>query len=287
MKKMLISVVCIVLVFSLTACGNNERQKQEIASMFESFDKAENIILLTCFDLVVNETHYDLDEIKYNGQQCHIVFLEENGFYSYTYNQDVLSVEFLYTLYEDFETISIGTEILPSEIINGFFADNCFWFRMDDPNTDEFKQMYYSWNVNTKEVDIVATGDISEDYEVSKDCSRSERYSFSYTSTFFKDYLDVTDNETNVTKRIDSSILSKFEEGKKIKDANSSTKFGVEQVFEDDGNIYLASFFGVDFLGDPCYCYVYKWNFETEECEFYTTIYFESYQEWVTDMYIK
>ena len=94
MKKILNSVVCIVLVFSLSSCGNNESQKQEIASMFDSFDKSENNILLTCFELVVNGTHYNLGDIKYNERQCNIVFLEENGFYSYIHNQDNLSVEF-------------------------------------------------------------------------------------------------------------------------------------------------------------------------------------------------
>ena len=64
MKKILVSVVCIVLVFSLSSCGYNERQEQEIVSMFDSFDKSENIILLTCFELVVNGTHYKLGDIK-------------------------------------------------------------------------------------------------------------------------------------------------------------------------------------------------------------------------------
>ena len=81
--------------------------------------------------------------------------------------------------------------------------------------------------------------------------------------------------------------MNTFEEGKKIKKTNSSTVFNIAHAFEDDGTIYFVSIFGVNPLGDPCYCYVYKWNFETEECEFYTSIHFEFYQEWVTDMYIK
>ena len=287
MKKILISVVCIVLVFSLTACGIYERRKQEIASMFESFDKSENITLLTCFELVVNGTHYDLGDIKYNERQCNIVFLEENGFYSYTYNQDNLSVEFLYTLYETFETTSLGTETVPSKIINAFWGDNCFWFRMDNPNTDEFQQMYYSWCIDTKQMNIVDSDNISDNYEYSKDSNRSTRYAFTYTSKALWNYLEITDNESGITKKVDSSILNAFEEGKKIKKTNSSTVFNISHAFEDDGTIYFVSIFGVNPLGDPCYCYVYKWNFETEECEFYTSIYFEFYQEWVTDMYIK
>ncbi len=286
MKKILIAVFCIVLTFSLASCGNNERKKQEVASMFDSFNKSEDIVLLTCFELVINETHYDLDEIKYNGQRCNIVFLEENGFYSYIYNQDNLSVGFLYTLYETFETTSLGTEILPSKIINAFWGDNCFWFRMDNPDTDEFQQMYYSWCIDDKQVNIVDSDSISHDYEYSKDSNRSTKYSFTYTSKLLGNYLEITDNESGITKRVDNSVLNNFEEGKKIKKTSSPIVFNISHAFEYDGAIYFVSLFGVDFLGNPCYCYVYSWDFETEECAFYTYVYFESWQEWVTDMYI-
>jgi hypothetical protein len=287
MKKILVAILCFALLLSLTACGNLEHQKQEIALMFDSFEKSENIILLTAFELVVNGTHYNLDDIRYNDRQCNIVFLDENGFYSYIYDQDNLSVEFLYTLYETFETTSLRTAVLPSKIINAFWGDNCFWFRMDDPNTEEFQQMYYSWCVDTKRENIVDSDSISDDYEYSIESNRSTKYSFTYTSKLLGNYLEITDNESGITKKVDSSILNTFEEGKKIKKANSSTVFNVAHAFEDDGTIYFVSIFGVNPLGDPCYCYVYKWNFETEECEFYTSIHFEFYQEWVTDMYIK
>ena len=287
MKKTLIFVFCIVLVFSLTSCNYDERRNQEIASMFDSFDKSENIILLTCFELVVNGTHYDLSDIKYKEQRCNIVFLEENGFYSYVYDQDNLNVEFLYTLYDTFETTSLGTEILPSEIINTFWGDDCFWFRMDDPDTDEFKQTYYSWCINTHQAAVVDSDSLSDNYEYSKDSNRSTRYSFTNTSRLFENYLEITDNESGITKKVDSSVLNTFAEGRKIKKSDSSTGFNISHAFEDNGTIYFVSIFGVNPLGDPCYCYVYTWNFETEECEFYTSIYFESYQEWVTDMYIK
>lgn len=278
--------LCVGMLFSLTSCSYYEREKQEITLMFDSFDKSENNIFLTCFELVVNETHYNLDDITYNDQKCNIVFLEKNGFYSYTYSQDSLSVEFLYTLYGSFETTSLGVEILPSKIINAFFGNNRFWFRMDDPDTDEFQQMYYSWCVSTKQVDILDSDSISQNYEYSTDSNRSTKYSFSYTSKLFGDYLEITDVESGITKKIDSSVLNTFEEGKKIKKAKSGTIFNIQHAFEDNGTIYLASFFGVYPLAEPCYCYVFTWNFETEECEFYTSTCFETYPEWVTDMYI-
>ena len=147
--------------------------------------------------------------------------------------------------------------------------------------------MYYSWCIDTKQVNIVDSDSVSDNYEYSKDSNRSTRYSFTYTAKAFGKYLEITDNESGITKKVDSSLLNTFEEGKKIKKTNSSTVFNISHAFEDNGTIYFVSILGVDLLGDPCYCYVYKWNFETEECAFYTSVYFEHYQEWVTDMFIK
>lgn len=287
MKKMVAIVICVAMLLTLTSCNYGEKRKQETADMFESFEKNDNVILLTCFELVVGEEHYDLDEIKYNDQECHIVYLEEDGFYSYTYNQNNLSVEFLYTQYDGFKTISLGTETLPSEIRNDLFCDNCFCFGMRNPNTDESKPMYYFWHVDTKEVKILDKDSVTLQSLNSIDNNRSDRYSFSYTSTFLQDYINITDNETGLSKRIDKSILNTFDEGKQIKKAIKSTKFNIDRVFVDEETIYFATIAGVNFLGDPCYYYIYKWNFETEKCEFYTYVYFERWQEWLTDMYIK
>ena len=82
MKKILVVFLCVGMLFSLTSCSYYEREKQEITLMFDSFDKSENNIFLTCFELVVNETHYNLDDITYNDQKCNIVFLEKNGLWA-------------------------------------------------------------------------------------------------------------------------------------------------------------------------------------------------------------
>jgi hypothetical protein len=154
MKKLLSFILCIAIIFSLTSCDYSEKKKQAALSTFESFEKSENFILLTCFELVIHGTRYDLDDIKYNGQKCNIVFLEEDGFYSYIYDQDTLSVEFLFTLYENFETTPLGTETVPSKIISASFADNRFLFWMDDTRTDEPKKMYYSWCIDTEQTEF-------------------------------------------------------------------------------------------------------------------------------------
>ena len=104
----------------------------------------------------------------------------------------------------------------------------------------------------------------------------------------FDSYLDVTDNQTNVTKRIDKSVMKTFDEGRKITKTRSSTSwaFDILRVFERDGDIYFLSYYEVGFLGDPCYYFVTKWNFETEKCQFHTAVYFENYPNSIGDMYI-
>ena len=288
MKKKFVMILCTAVVLAAVFGACQKQGRQAVVSMLDSYEQSEDIILLTCFELVVDGIHYDLDDIRYNGQPCSIVFLEEDGFYSYVEDaRDRLSVEFLYTSYETFETTSLGAAMLPSKIIHAFWGDDCFWFRMDDPNVDTFQQMYYSWNVQTKQEETVAHDSISEDYPYSIDRNRSERYSFAYTSKAMGSYLEITDKESGVTKKIDRSILKTFEEGKKIRKGNLSTGFHILNAFEDNGTIYLASFFVDNLLSGSCYCYVYQWDFETEECALYTSVCFDSYQEWVTDLYIK
>ncbi len=233
----------------------------------------------------MKDTSYDLSEIKYNDKQCNIVFLEQTGFYSYIYNRERSSVEFLFTYYDGFETRLLGEENLPSEIINSFFGDNCFWFRMHNPETDGFNQIYYSWNVDTHKIEIADSDDIARDYEYSIDNNRSKDYSFSHKSNFTDDILEITDNKTGVVKRIDKSVLNTFDEGRKILAIAPEYPFNISRVFERDGDVYFITFFEVDFLGDPSYYYIVKWNFETEECDFYTSLYFETFQKWIDDMY--
>lgn len=289
--KILFSILSIILLFAIVflvpiAFGYNETEQEEVIAMFESFEKKQDVILLTCFELVIDDMHYDRSEILYNGNQCNIVSLDEDGFYSYTYNEETLTVEFLFTRYEDFETTMLGTTVLIGRLVNDFFGDDCFWFRISDSRTEESDQVYFAWNVETKQGEIV--DDVLEEYEYSIDNNRTENYTFVRDNRIlFPGYIDVTDNETGVTKRIDRNVLNKFEEGTKIKQINKMTVFDVDHVFVKDGTIYFISYFEVGFLGSPCYYYVVKWDFETEECEYYTALFFEEDQEWIDDMYIK
>ena len=239
---------------------------------------------MTHFELVVKGEHYERDKIKYNGKDTTILFLDEDGFYSYAFDKQTLSVEFLYTTYANFEVTKLGETTLHTRIIHSFFGDYCFWFRIDDVSLDEFGQVYYCWNIAEKTGSIV--NDVERSYEYSIDNNRTKCYTFHHQNTLFDSILEITHNDTAVKKIIDNSILKTFEEGKQISESNSGTVFDPEQVYIVGDDVYFVSGFGVGPLAGRHYYYVVKWNFNTEECTFLTSVYFDYFQEWVDDMII-
>ncbi len=285
MKKVLMLFLCIVLIFSLVSCYRSSKKIQEIDEMFKSFKQNNNYVLLTYYELVISGKHYELSSIKYNDRKLNIVFLEEEGFYSYTVDETGKSCEFLYTLYNNFETILLGYVELPSKVIDGNWKDSCFYLRIDDPIKDDFGQVYCCFNTINKEISYV--DEVLENQNYSMDKNRSDRYTFSYKNyALFNQRFYVIDNQTGNKKRISKSILRKFDEGKRINKYISFTTFGVIQAYVIENDIYLLFSFGSDPLADNLYYYIVKWNFDTEECEFVTTIYFDYYQEYADDMII-
>ena len=285
MKKLFMMILIIFYLFSMPSCYSSEKELQEIQDMFNSFNHSSNYVLLTNFELVVSDNHYVRSDIKYNNKVSNIVFLEQEGYYSYTYDEDSFSVELLFTTYENFETQLLGTVNVPRQIINAFWFDNSFCFRMDDPEVDEFKQIYYCWNIINQETYFLDTND---EIEYSKDNNRNCDYLLKHNSKVFNDILEITNKKTNIKKVIDMSILDSFDEGKKIKNAHRkfSSTFDPLQVHIIESDFYFVSGIGADFLGDSHYHYIIKWNFETEECSYISTIYFDYFQEWVDDLII-
>ena len=201
-------VICFLLIvaimLSCVSCSLpfsvGQTTPEDVETMFNSFNKSEDYVLLTHFELVIKGEHYDRSEIKYNGKETNIVFLEEDGFYSYTYSAEDLLVEFLYTTYDSFETIELGEATLPKKIINSFYGDNCFWFRIDDPSTDKFKQIYYCWNVVDKTKKIVDEFPYSV---LSVDNNRSSGYTVDYKSRPYEtSTLVIVQNDTGVKKKL-------------------------------------------------------------------------------------
>ena len=282
MKKLFSIFGIILLMFTMASCSLSEKDIKEIDDMFKSFEHNSNYVLLTCFELVICDEHYNRSEIKYNEKVSNIVFLEQDGYYSYTYDEDSLYVEFLYTTYKNFETILLGTTNVPEKIINAFWDNNVYCFRMDDPETEEFKQIYYCWDIKDKKTYILDTND---EVEYSEDNNRNHDYLLKHNSKIFNDTFEITNKETNVKKIIDISILDSFDEGKKIKKANKkfNVTFDPSQVYIIENDFYFVIGFCPGLFGGKDYHYIFKWNYETEECSYISTINFEYYQEWADD----
>lgn len=283
MKKIIV-ILMLVVMLNFTSCSLITNDQKEIESMFNSFDKSQDYVLLTHFQLVVKGEQYDRSEIKYNGKETNIVFLDEEGFYSYTFDEADMKAELLYTVYNGFEVTELGEATLPSKVINSFFGDNCFCFRIDDPSVEEFKQVYYCWNIADKTGKIIE--DVEDNYEYSLDRNRSKDYTFNYKSGITNNALEIVDNKSGVKKVIDESVLETFEEGRKINKFNSTVDFGPERAYAIGDDIFFVSGFGVKPSGKPHYYYIVKWNFTTEECTFVTSVRFDKFQEWVDDMII-
>ncbi len=285
MKKVILVLMVIIIIFSFTSCFPGANDPDEIESMLNSFNHSENYVILTHFQLVVRGKHYERSEIKYNGKDTEIVFLEENGFYSYAYSKEDSSIEFLFTTYDNFEVTKLGEMTLPTtEFVHSYFYNNCFWIRMYANPDDEVDFIHYCWSTLEK------TGHFVDNYDWYNrlpDYNRSSDYTFSYKSSLFIEELKIVNNDTGVEKKINKSILKTFEEGIKISNSNSRTVFRPDRVYVVDDDIYFISSFGVGPLSTTAYyIYIVKWNFNTEECTFVTSTHFDYYQEWVDDMII-
>ena len=95
MKKIALVLVLILLVLSLSACISWVVSDEDVQEMFDSLENSTNYVLLTHFELVIKGVHYLREDIKYNGKDTIIVFLEQDGYYSFAFSKQNFVVEFL------------------------------------------------------------------------------------------------------------------------------------------------------------------------------------------------
>ena len=93
MRKAII-FLCVAALLTFSSCGYSDNTQERIIAMFDSFGYSPNGVFLTWDDLVIGETHYERDQFSYQDKGCEIVFLDDPGFYSYTYDPEQLTVEF-------------------------------------------------------------------------------------------------------------------------------------------------------------------------------------------------
>lgn len=278
--KLLISIT---LSLILTSCGfYTENERQEIIEMFNSFGHTDKYIVQTTYQLYIGETIIDVKDITYNGQQCETIILEEEGFYAYACNEEQTELNLLYISYEDMQIELLDEFAIPSRVINAFFSNNSFYFRI----AERYNQKYIIYNMITKEITDVDTDDVDVD-EWAIDNNRSTKYKLTYKdSAFGSDSVVVTNKASGVKKKITKSLLNTFEEGKLIEKKRKIDPFDISSVFVENDDFYIIGYFGLYGLGMDYFYYIWKWNFETEKAEYYTSIYITTYSGDVKDLYI-
>ena len=278
--KLLISVT---LSLILSSCGfYTENERQEIIEMFNSFGYTDKYIVRTTFQLHVGETIVDIEDITYNGQQCEPIFLEEEGFYAYSCNEEETELNLLHIYYEDMKIELLDEFAIPSRIVNTAYLNDSFYFRI----AERYNQKYIIYNMITKEITNVDTDDVDV-YEGSIDNNRSTKYKLTYKdSAFGSDSVVVENKATGIKKKITKSLLNTFEEGKMIEKKRRIDPFDISKIFVEEDDFYIIGYFGLDGLGMDYFYYIWKWNFETEKAEYYTSIYITTYSGDVKDLYI-
>ena len=292
MKKitsiLLVLLLCL-LPFNLTSCFNSEEKIQEIKDTFDSFENSDQYILITPKEIHVGKQITKIADLKYENEPCHIIYTVENGAYAYACESaSDLSVNIVFIEYDTFEIKLLSTVEVPSQIIIAEHYNNQLYFRMDDPKTEEFNQVYFVYDINTAQTHTIDTDDITVDFEKSADHNRSDVFTINRHMGFMQNELRVTNKETGKSRNISNSLLNTCNEGKTIiKLGRRDLGLGPVGACEKNGDIYVAYFYITDgSWGDPSHCYIMKYDFDEHNLEYYTSIFFEVYPEHVCDLYI-
>ncbi len=291
MKKitsiLLVLLLCL-LPFNLTSCFNSEEKIQEIKDTFDSFENSDQYILITPKEIHVGKQITKIADLKYENEPCHIIYTLENGAYAYACESaSDLSVNIVFIEYDTFEIKLLSTVEIPSKIAIVEHYNNQLYFRMDDPKTEEFNQVYFVYDINTAQTHTIDTDDITVDFEKSADHNRSDVFTINKHG-LFRNKLKVTNKETGKSRNISNSLLKTCNEGKTIINlGRGDLGAGTVCACEKNGDIYVVFFYMTDgFLGSPCHCYIMKYDFDEHNLEYYTSIFFEKDPGTVYDVYV-
>lgn len=274
-------LIVILICFSLVSCTDSKEQ-QEIIDAFNSFESNDNYIFQTLYEFHLGKTIIPNSELLYNGSRCKFLTSTDTCAYGYCESEDG-AITYIVSL--DYESLKISlydTVILPADLICASFYDNSFYFRTNDPSTEEFEQMYTVYNMSTKEISTCNT-DNKELIEHEK-IFKCGDYEFSCPDFPLSGDLKmkIKNTKTNTVKKFSTSVLKKCDEGKiicKLPKNNVNLGGTPSDVYVIDNDIYILCYQSVDFLGYPSYYFIVKYNFNTESIEYCSTIYFEDYPE--------
>ena len=266
------------------------KEKQEIISTFSSFENSDNYVLLTVEKLCVGENAIDVKSIKYDGEQCRIILCKEDGAYAYAYApQSTNTINIVFVEYEPLSVTLISKIDVPSAVHHVEHYNNAFYFKVFQTESEKHNGLYLVYDIATGKTKTIDEEDAASlDFEKSGDHNRSKLFSIKYDlGLFLQNQLSVTRRDTGKTKIISNSLLDTCEEGKAILQlGRGRLGTGCTEAYEKNGEIYVVYYYGIGFLGDPCYYFIMKYDFESHTLKYHTSIFFETFPEDVCDVYI-
>ncbi len=291
--------LCLCFIMLTCSCANEKKQTETIQA-FASSENSENYIIRTEKCIYMHEKELLESDFLYEENPCEFVLLSEEGVYAYAYSplQEYL-VNILFISYDTKEITQIGTLQLPDEVIAVTHHSSALYFRTIDPATDEFRQIYYTFHLETGESSSVYTeelrGSLGYDPEYARDFNRSEKYrieSFNNNifSIFHGNRISVTNKETGERKILNTKLLQTCEEGKRIYELGKRKEIGgFYAAYEQDGIVYVEGYhntFGSFSGPSPCHAFIMKYNFEGHSFSYHTAVYFEDYPGHILEIYI-
>ena len=279
-RKYIISfVLLIVLIFNFSSCGYSDKETQELKEALTPYDRSNPYIFITDNDHIYTESGFvNLDDITYEGEKCHLIRPDAYGMYAYSAEDNLdLTINIIYIEYHTREITLVKSLLLPKKLNDISLIKGIFYIRMDDPETDEQKQIYFLYDMNNDQTSTVDTKDYYAYVKMADGYSEHfynfERYTLSAITTgatiFSPNKYYITDNQTGMIKELDESLLDTCEEGKIIR--SSDPFLSMHCAYEKDGYVYLLFGHTQGLFENENY-FIMKYDFETHTLEYYATI---------------
>lgn len=295
----LISVVLLLTLCAtaLTSCSYSAERVQTIIETVESFEQKGDFIILSYHYVAINEKTIKRKEIKYEKTVREFVACDENGVYAYAFDQeDKQKVDIIYLPYdsETLEAQFIKTVNVPDTVTDVKYWEGKFYLRSKRFEGSGIDQVYTVYDKNTDEVSVKSTEHLSEEEEnglFASNTSRSENYAFIDLSPNdpFKYKIKIQHKKTGEERIIDESFIERCEEGKALSKLLRDLDINIMPDFcEKDGYIYTVFYCNTDgFLGYPCHHIILKYDFENDTVEYYGSVMYEDYPEWILQLIIQ
>ena len=281
-KAFFIAVLCllsVILLFNLCSCGNTYAEAQELKEALAPYDRSNPYIFITDNNLIYTESGFvNLDDITYEGEKCHLIRPDAYGMYAYSAEDNLdLTINIIYIEYHTLEITLVKSLLLPKKLNDISLIKGIFYIRMDDPETDEQKQIYFLYDMNNDQTSTVDTKDYYAYVKMADGYAEHfynfERYTLSAITTgatiFSPNKYYITDNQTGMIKELDESLLDTCEEGKIIR--SSDPFLSMHCAYEKDGYVYLLFGHTRGLFENDNY-FIMKYDFETHTLEYYATI---------------